>query len=110
MELPLTTAAEHGDVLTLTCTAQNFPTVAQDLAFVWQVDGMEFPNSSRVRISNTPENASNTATSELIFSPVQLSDSRNYTCLVHNREPEDGITSQTELNVTGLKLWISACK
>ena len=98
-------------MLTLNCTAQNDPSVAQNLSFVWLLDGMEVANSgTRLRISTTPEDASNVATSELIFSPVQQSDSGNYTCLVHNREPEDGITSTTELNVTGMLLWNIAQK
>ena len=105
MGLPVTTAVEHGDVFSLTCVAQNHPSVTQNLSFVWQFDGMDVASVSRVQISTTPENASNIATSELIFSPVQQSDSGNYTCLVHNRDPEDGISSTAELNVTGTLHW-----
>ena len=102
MALPSSTEAEHGQDISLSCTARNGASVSNDLSFVWQYNEMDLveDTNSRVMIS-TDDDTSNVATSNLTFSPVLLNDSGNYTCLVHNRVQEDGIVSTTDLILTG---------
>ena len=96
-----TTKIEFGSPLTLTCIAVNDPDVTNDLMFIWMMNGVEFTgDGDRVTISTTDEVA-DTAMSELIFTTVEQEDEGNYTCLVHNREPEDGVSSTTQLTVFG---------
>ena len=65
------------------------------------MNGVEITgDEDRVTISTTDEIA-NIAVSELIFTMVEQEDEGNYTCLVHNREPEDGVSSTTQLTVFG---------
>ena len=98
---PTNTEVEHGLPFTLTCTAENHPIVSQDLSFLWEYNGMEIVEDSRVTIMTTPEDVSNIATSRLIFPPALQSDTGNYTCLVHNREVVDAVSTSTYFNVTG---------
>ena len=101
LPLPTNTEVEHGLPFTLTCTAENDPAVPQELSFLWEYNGMEVVGDSRVIIMTMPEDVNNIATSRLIFSPALQSDTGNYTCLVHNRQIVDAVSSTTYFNVTG---------
>ena len=96
------TEEEYGQEFSLSCTARRDQSVATVLTFVWlKNEDILIADGVEVIIVDTPENTSNIAASALTITSLVFSDAANYTCLVHNREPEDGITSTTELNVTG---------
>ncbi len=82
----------------------NAPSVPTDLSFVWLINETNItitaPSDSRFSIVNDQE-VSNRAGTMLMLTDVEFSDNGTYTCLVHNREPQDGITSTTEVKVVG---------
>ena len=70
--------------------------------FVWlKNEDILTADGVKVIIIDTPENTIYIAASALTITSLVFNDTANYTCLVHNREPEDGIISTTELTVTG---------
>ena len=93
------TEREYGQQFSLSCVAKNG--ASNDLTFVWSKNEDTLTaDSVRVMIVDDAED-NNIAASALTITSLVFSDAANYTCLVHNREPEDGVTRTTELTVTG---------
>ena len=110
LPLPPTTVLEYNQSLSLTCTAINGPNVTNELAFVWQRNGielMEDPPKVTITATLVPSPTLNLGIGILTITRLVFSDAANYTCLVYNREPVDGITSTTEVTVIGK--WRTHC-
>ncbi len=102
MPLPPDTEVEYGKTLRLICAAMNAPKVPTDLTFIWMINDTNLTalNDSRVSVIEDLE-VSNEAESTLVITSSVFSDKGNYTCLVHNRLPQDGVATSTELEVIG---------
>ena len=100
--LPPTTVLEYNQSLLLTCIAFNGPNVTNELAFVWQRNGIELmEDPPKVTITATLVPTPNFGIGTLTITRLVFSDAANYTCLVYNREPVDGVTNTTEVTVIG---------
>lgn len=101
--LPLITEVEYGETLMLTCIAMNAPNVPTDLSFMWLVNETNVVAlaDTRVSVLNDQE-VNDEARSRLTVTGTLFSDSGNYSCLVHNRQPQDGIITTTEVTVVGM--------